>query len=165
MGKTWYDRTKKVISWDLLKSDEWRLLVSNFEGLRLEAYQDSVGVWTIGYGSTGSHVKPGMRITKEEAEKLLDEDAARFEDAVNDLVEVGMTQYQFDALVSFCFNLGQGALGKSTLLDKLNDEDYDGAAQEFDRWVYAGGKKLRGLVRRRKGERLMFEGKNWKRVL
>lgn len=163
--KDWYDRTVKMVSRDLLVSEDWRLLVSNFEGLRLEAYQDSVGVWTIGYGSTGDHVYPGKTITKDEAEQLLMEDAERFVEAVNDYVTVPLTQYQFDALVSFSFNLGQGALHDSTLLEILNTEDYNGAASEFSKWVYAGGKRLRGLVRRRKGERLMFEGKDWRVVI
>lgn len=165
MGKTWYDRTVRMFSRDLTASEEWLLLVTNYEGLRLEAYQDSVGVWTIGYGHTDDDVFPGMTITEDEADQILMEDVDRFEEFVNDAVTVPLTQWQFDALVSFCFNLGQGNLGGSTLLRVLNGGDYKTAAQEFNEWIYAGGKKLRGLVRRRKAESLMFQGKNWKNAL
>lgn len=165
MAKTWYDRTVKMMSRDLTVDEEWLQLVTNFEGLRLKAYQDSVGVWTIGYGHTGGDVSPGMTITEDEADALLMDDVERFEDFVNRLVNVPVTQWQFDALVSFCFNLGQGNLSSSTLLKKLNAKDYEGAAQEFNEWVYAGGEKLRGLVRRRKAESLMFQGKTWKVVM
>ncbi|RUR48814.1 lysozyme [Vreelandella populi] len=131
-------------------------LIKAHEGLRLNAYQDVVGVLTIGYGHTGT-VKPGMTITKQEAEDILRRDVASFEKAVNDLVTAPLNQNQFDALVSFAFNLGRGALQRSTLLRKLNARDYDGAAAEFGRWINAGGKPWPGLVRRRKEERELFE--------
>lgn len=134
-------------------------LIKTFEGLGLKAYKDSVGILTIGYGSTGSHVKPGMVITIEQAEELLKQDMSRFEKGVNDLVKVPLTQNQFDALVSFSFNLGLGNLKSSTLLRKLNASDYSGAASEFLRWNRAGGKVLNGLTRRRQAEKDMFEGK------
>ena len=123
-------------------------LIKNFEGLELKAYKDSVGILTIGYGSTGSHVKSGMTITAEQAEELLKQDVSRFEKGVNDLVKVSLTQNQFDALVSFSFNLGLGNLKSSTLLKKLNASDYTGAVNEFLRWNRAGGKVLNGLTRR-----------------
>ena len=134
-------------------------LIKTFEGLELKAYKDSVGVLTIGWGSTGSHVKPGMSITKEQAEELLKQDVSRFEKGVNDLVKVPLIQNQFDALVSFSFNLGLGNLKSSTLLRKLNASDYSGAASEFLRWNRAGGVVLKGLTRRRQAEKDMFEGK------
>ena len=133
-------------------------LIKSFEGLRLSAYKDVVGVVTIGYGTT-SGVKMGDTITKERAEELLREDVRRFEGYVGRLVKVPLTQGQYDALVSFAYNLGPGALERSTLLDQLNRGDYDGAAEQFGRWVKAGGRTLAGLVRRRKAERALFEGK------
>ena len=131
-------------------------IIQEFEGCRLDAYQDSVGVWTIGYGHTKT-AKKGMRIDRREANRLLLEDVAHHAKGVDSLLKVDVNQNQFDALVSFAFNLGVGALGKSTLLRKLNNGDTAGAAAEFDRWVYAGGKKLNGLVRRRDAERKLFE--------
>ena len=131
-------------------------LIKSFEGLRLSAYKDVVGVVTIGYGTT-TGVKMGDTITKERAEELLREDVKRFEGYVDRLVKVPLTQGQHDALVSFVYNLGPGALEKSTLLDQLNRGDYDSAAEQFDRWVFAGGQKLAGLVRRRAAERALFE--------
>ena len=133
-------------------------LIKSFEGLRLSAYKDVVGVVTIGYGTT-SGVKMGDTVTKECAEELLREDVQRFEGYVDRLVKVPLTQGMFDALVSFTYNLGPGALEKSTLLDQLNRGDYDGAAAQFDRWNKAGGKVLAGLVRRRAAERALFESK------
>ncbi len=140
-------------------SDAGLALIRQFEGLRLLAYKCAAGVWTIGYGSTAG-VKPGQSITAERAEELLREDVARFEAAVSRLVTVPLSQGQFDALVSFAFNLGAKALEKSTLLRLLNAGDYSGAAAQFDRWVYASGKKLSGLVKRRAAERALFEGKS-----
>lgn len=131
-------------------------LVKSFEGLELKAYKDSVGVATIGYGSTGSHVSMGMTITKEQAEQLLKKDLERFEKGVSELVKVPLNQTQFDALVSFSFNLGLGNLKSSTLLKKLNTSDYNGAADEILRWNRAGGKVLAGLTRRRIAERDLF---------
>jgi lysozyme len=134
-------------------------LIKEYEGLELKAYKDSVGVLTIGYGSTGSHVKPGMTITAQEAEALLLKDVERFEEGVSAAVKVPLNQNQFDALVSFSFNLGLGSLQKSTLLRKLNAGDYAGAQAEFKRWNKAGGIVLRGLVRRRASEALLFGSK------
>ena len=137
-------------------SDKGLSLIKEFEGLRLTSYVCPAGVLTIGYGSTGPHVRSGMTITKEEAERLLLKDVARFEGAVNSLVKVGLNQGQFDALVSFAFNLGSSALADSTLLRLLNSGDYEGAAGQFDRWVKAGAVTLEGLVRRRNAEEAMF---------
>lgn len=125
-------------------------LIKQWEGLRLTAYKDAVGIWTIGYGSTGSHVKPGLRLTEAEAEALLRKDLARFEKRVNDLVKVPLSQEQFDALVSFDFNTGK--LHASTLLKRLNQGEYAAVPSELKRWSKAGGKTLAGLVRRREAE-------------
>jgi lysozyme len=130
-------------------------LIKRFEGLRLNAYRDAVGVWTIGYGHTKT-ARAGQYINDVEAERLLRQDVATFERCVRAAVTVRLNQQEFDALVSFAFNLGCGALRKSTLLRKLNALDTQGAADEFLRWVYAGGRKLRGLERRRAAERDLF---------
>ena len=132
-------------------------LIRQFEGLRLSAYLCPAGIPTIGYGSTAG-VQMGQTITAERAEELLREDVRQFEAAVSRLVKVPLNQGQHDALVSFAFNLGAKALEKSTLLRLLNAGDYSGAAAQFDRWVYASGKKLSGLVKRRAAERALFEG-------
>ncbi len=134
-------------------------LIKSFEGLRLSAYKCPADVWTIGYGTTAG-VKPGQTITKERAEELLRDDVKRFEGQVLRLVKVPLTQGQFDALVSFTYNLGAANLGNSTLLRLLNAGDYKGAAAQFDRWTKAGGKELPGLVKRRAAERALFEGKS-----
>lgn len=131
-------------------------LIKTFEGLSLKAYKDSVGVVTIGYGSTGPHVSMGQIITEVQAETLLKSDIARFERGVSDLVTAPLNQNEFDALVSFSFNLGLGNLKSSTLLRKLNSLDCQGAAKEFERWNKAGGKVLAGLTRRRIAERDLF---------
>lgn len=137
-------------------SEKGLTLVKNFEGLELKAYKDSVGILTIGYGSTGPHVTQGMEITTEQAESLLKSDVGRFEKGVQELVKVPLNQNQFDALVSFSFNLGLGNLKSSTLLRKLNSLDYAGAANEFTRWNRAGGVVLKGLTRRREAEKALF---------
>ncbi|KKZ17247.1 muraminidase [Serratia marcescens] len=135
-------------------------LIKRFEGLRLNAYQDSVGIWTIGYGWTqpvdGKKVGPGMQIDQATADRLLKCGVVQYEQGVNQLVKVRITQGQFDALVSFAYNLGLRSLSTSTLLQKLNDGDKQGAADQFGRWVNAGGKRLDGLVARRAAEREMF---------
>ena len=130
--------------------------IKSHEGLRTTAYRDPVGVLTIGYGHTGPDVKPGQKITEAQAEALLRKDVAWAENAVRKNVKVPLTQGQFDALTSFTFNCGAGALQKSTLLKKLNAGDYAGAQAEFGKWVHGGGKVLPGLVRRRNEEAQMF---------
>ncbi|MBD8109108.1 lysozyme [Erwinia persicina] len=130
-------------------------LIKHFEGLQRKAYLCPAGVWTIGYGHTGG-VQSGDEISTEQADLFLLQDIAASEYAVNRYVTVPLTQHQFDALVSFTFNLGSGNLHTSTLLKKLNAGDYSGAAEEFQRWVNAGGKKMAGLVRRREAEKSLF---------
>lgn len=130
-------------------------LIKKFEGLSLQAYQCSAGVWTIGYGHTRG-VRPGDIIDEAQAGIFLRRDVAASESTVMRFVTVVLNQHQFDALVSFVFNLGSGNFAASTLLRKLNAGDYAGAADEFPRWVHAGGKSLPGLVRRRAAERTLF---------
>lgn len=141
-------------------SDKGIALIKEFEGCRLTAYQDSVGVWTIGYGWAnpvdGKPVKRGMTIDQATAERLLKTGLVSYESDVSKLVKVNLTQGQFDALVSFTYNLGARSLSTSTLLRKLNAGDIKGAADEFLRWNKAGGKVLNGLTRRREAERALF---------
>jgi len=132
-------------------------IIKEFEGLKFKSYLCPAGVLTIGYGHTGKDVKPNQEISIEEAESLLIQDAVKFENAVNRLVKVEINQNQFDALVSFTYNLGEGNLGRSTLLKKINEKDFAGAAPEFMNWTKAGGKVLDGLKRRRKSEKELFE--------
>ncbi|WP_417764674.1 lysozyme [Shewanella chilikensis] len=132
-------------------------IIKEFEGLRLEAYKCPADVWTIGYGHTRA-VVPGDVITEKEAEDFLSEDVEDAEDAVNAYVDVKLNQNQFDALVSFVYNLGAGNFRSSTLLRKLNAGDYLGAANEFKRWNKSGGVTLNGLVRRREAEANLFIG-------
>ncbi|KJO83825.1 phage lysozyme family protein [Enterobacter hormaechei] len=141
-------------------SEKGIALIKQFEGCKLTAYQDSVGVWTIGYGWTqpvdGKPIRAGMTIKQETAERLLKTGLVSYESDVSRLVKVGLTQGQFDALVSFTYNLGARSLSTSTLLRKLNAGDYVGAADELLRWNKAGGKVLNGLTRRREAERALF---------
>ncbi len=132
-------------------------LIKRFEGLRLKAYRCPADVPTIGYGSTGPHVRMGMAITEEEAEKLLQDDLRRFETGV---AEMGgeMTPGQFSALVALSFNVGLAALSNSTLLRKHLSGDHQGAADQFLRWNRAGGRVLPGLVTRRAAEAALFRG-------
>lgn len=127
-------------------------LIMQAEGLRLETYRCSAGVLTIGYGHTGPDVTEGMVISKVKAEDLLREDVVFAEVGVRAYVNVPLTPGQFDALTSFAFNCGVGALRGSTMLRKLNARDYLGAADEFKKWDMAGGKHLPGLARRRADE-------------
>ena len=119
-----------------------------FEGCKLTAYQDSVGVWTIGYGHTIG-VYEGMTITQEEAEQMLLTELEEYEGYVEKYVTVPLTQNQFDALVVWVHNLGPTNFRRSTLLKELNSGNYTAAGKEITRWNKAGGKVLAGLVRRR----------------
>ena len=136
-------------------------MIKHFESCKLTAYQDSVGVWTIGWGHTAG-VKKGDNWTQDEADDILLNDLEKFEGYVNQYVKVPLTQNQFDALVSWTFNLGPGNLKSSTMLTKLNEKNYDEVPSQMKRWNKAGGKVLRGLERRRNAEAAMFSGKDWK---
>ncbi|NNP69899.1 lysozyme [Acinetobacter sp. Ac_5812] len=135
-------------------------LITSFEDLRLDAYDDGVGVWTIGYGTTvypnGIRVKRGDSCTKAQAMSFFQHDLRRFEAVINQAVKVVVNQNQFDALVSLTYNIGEQAFKDSTLLKKLNAGDFMGAAYQFPKWNRGGGKVLRGLVRRRAAERELF---------
>ena len=137
-------------------SDRGIAKTKEFEGLRLLAYQDVGGVWTIGYGHTGKTVVRGLTITHDEAEKLLRMDLGWAVDCVNKNVSVVINQNQFDAMVDFCYNVGCGAYRSSTLLRKLNAGDVDGAADEFLRWKFVKGIETPGLLRRRMADRELF---------
>ncbi|RJX83508.1 lysozyme [Pseudomonas sp. LS-2] len=136
-------------------------LIKSAEGLRLVAYPDpATGAepWTIGYGSTRGVVK-GMKITEEQAERMLMNDIARFEPELDRLVKVSLNQNQWDALMSFVYNLGTPNLASSTLLKLLNAGDYARAADQFPRWNKAAGKELSGLTKRRAAEQALFLSK------
>lgn len=146
-------------------------LIKKHEGCKLSAYLCPAGKLTIGYGHTGKipaviarsandeAISLNTVITQAQADELFKNDLKRFEKAVNDLVKVPLNQNQFSALVSFTFNLGAGKLSKSTLLKLLNQGKYQEASKEFEKWVFSKGKKLNGLVKRRKEERELFNGK------
>mgnify|MGYP000169639711 CR=1 FL=1 len=129
-------------------------IIKSEETLQLTAYKCAAGKWTIGYGHT-EDVKPGDKITEHQADVLLEYDLERFERAVERLAP-GVNANQFSALVSFAFNVGEAALERSSLLKKIKQNAPKAAALEFDKWVYGGGKKLPGLVRRRAREAKLF---------
>lgn len=130
--------------------------IKDHEALRLTAYLPTKNdVWTIGYGHTKG-VKEGMVITEAQAEKFLREDIAWVEDVIDSIVKVPLTQNQRDALGSLIFNIGGTAFANSTVLRKLNEKDYSGAADAFLMWVKQKGVVLKGLVRRREQERKLF---------
>jgi len=135
-------------------------LIKKYEGCKLTAYLCPAKIWTIGYGHTGTvaneKIRQGMKITSLMAETLLEIDLQKFEYAINSSVEVELNQHQFDSLVSFVFNIGIGAFQKSTMLKLLNNGDLNLASNQFDRWIYGGGKKLAGLIKRRADEKKLF---------
>lgn len=143
-------------------------LIKQFEGFRAKAYLCPAGILTIGYGHTGVDVLPGMRISEAQADELLRKDVARFSAIVAKSLTTNVSQGQFDALVSFCFNTGPGKAGvkdglislkngnPSSLMRKTNSGDKLGAAAEFDKWTKANGQELRGLVARREAEQRLY---------
>ncbi len=135
-------------------------LIKHFEGCRLEAYEDAVGVPTIAYGRI-KDVKMGDSCTQAQAEAWLDEELHEYEGYINDAVTVALTQNQFDSLVSWVYNLGPSNLKSSTMLKVLNKEQYADVPEQIQRWNKAGGKVLKGLTKRRNAEALLFEGKAW----
>jgi lysozyme len=135
-------------------------LIKKFEGCELEAYQCSAGVWTIGYGHTKG-VTPSDSISQEEAEQMLVDELHEYESYVNEYVTVALSQNQFDALVSWVYNLGPANLKASTLLKVLNSGEYEDVPAQIKRWNKAGGKVLEGLIRRREAEACLFQGKEW----
>jgi len=131
-------------------------LIKHFEGFSPTVYRCAAGVPTLGYGSTHGITMDTPPITEKEGLELLMYDISKFERAVDRLIKVPLTQGQYDSLVSFSFNLVSGALQSSTLRRKLNRSEYESAADEFPKWVFAGGRKLKGLIRRRYAERELY---------
>lgn len=140
----------------MITSDRGIALIKEYEGLRLETYDDGGGIWTIGVGHTGTDVTPGLMIDEDEAIRLLKSDLATAEGCVDESVEVELSQQQFDALVSLVFNIGCRAFQASTLLRLLNAGSYEAAAKQFQRWSKDNGRVLPGLVRRRAAETELF---------
>ena len=141
-------------------SEEGIALLKHFEGCKLNAYQDSVGVWTIGYGHTKG-VERGMKISQEEAESMLQQELEHeYEDYISD-IDQHLTQCQFDALVCWVYNLGPTNLRSSTMLKEIIAGNMDLVPFQMKRWDKAGGKVLLGLTRRRNAEALLFKGENW----
>ena len=143
-------------------------LIKHYESCSLTEYSDSVGIKTIGYGHTGTDVYAGQTISQDEANQLLLDDLLSFENMLNDRLEVELQQYQFDALMSFLFNVGPGAAGvkdglfslrsggSSTLWKMVQSSDFSSASQQFLLWNRAGGQVLRGLTYRRQSESILF---------
>jgi len=139
-------------------------LIKDFEGFRDEAYKDTGGVWTIGYGTirypSGTPVEEGDGCDEEQAEEYLMNDVASSVQAVNDYITVELNQNQFDALVSFTYNLGVGALKNSTLRKLVNAQDFQNAAKEFMKWCHCDGQVVPGLLARRTKESYLFLSEN-----
>ena len=144
-------------------SEEGKALIKKFEGCRLEAYRCSANVPTIAWGRT-KDVQMGDTCSQEQADLWLDEELQEYEHYVNESVEVELSQNQFDALVSWTYNLGPSNLNSSTMLKVLNDKKYSEVPAQIKRWNKAGGQVSQGLVRRREAEALLFEGKDWSEI-
>ena len=145
-----------------MKTSEYGLeLIKDFEGLETKAYQCAAGVWTIGYGHT-KDVQEGDEWSEDHCDHMLEVELEEYEGYINKLVTCPLSQNQFDALVSWVYNLGSANLQASTLLKVLNAEDYSDVPNQIKRWNKAGGKVLEGLIRRREAEAVMFEGGEWK---
>lgn len=158
-SKTWDVLLNKNTPKHSLSNNGMKLL-EQFEGLRLESYLDSAGIYTIGYGTIkypdGSKVKKGDKITKAQAKEYKLHDLKEFESTVNTSVTVPLSQNQYDALVSLSYNIGSNAFKNSTLLRKLNASDYKGAAEQLLVWNKVNSKRVQGLVNRREAERNLF---------
>ncbi len=156
---------KKVDAADVAKAFTYRRtmnignkgleMIKHFEGLELGAYKCAAGVWTIGYGHI-KDVQEGDVITEQQADDMLVEELKEYENYINTLVKCDLNQNQFDALVSWVYNLGPANLQASTLLKVLNAGDYAGVPAQIMRWNKAGGKVLEGLTRRRQAEADLF---------
>ena len=136
-------------------------LIKHFEGLVLKAYKCPAGVWTIGYGHT-KDVQPGDEWSESNADHMLEVEMEEYEGYIHDSVTAPINQDQFDALVSWVYNLGGGNLNASTMLKVLNAGQYEEVPAQMMRWNKAGGKVLEGLTRRRQAEANLFMGKEWK---
>ena len=144
-------------------SEDGLELIKKFEGCETTAYQDSVGVWTIGFGHTKG-VEEGQTCSIEDAESMLANEMDEYEGYINNMVKVDLQQHEFDALVAWVYNLGPTNLGESTMLKVLNGGQFDRVPDEMNRWTRAGGDILEGLVRRRQAESLMFQNLDWRQV-
>ena len=152
-------------------SQEGITLIKHYEGCPKDkdgnavSYRCAANKATIGYGSLklidGSPVQDNISISMQEAEELLAHELKEYEGYINSMVNVPLKQNEFDALVSWVFNLGPKNLKESTLLKLLNAGDYHTTPTQIKRWNKAGGKTLQGLIRRREAEALLFEGKEW----
>lgn len=147
-------------------TEEIKRLIKGWEGCRLEAYACPAGKLTVGYGHTGGDVFRGMRITQARADALFEGDMARFEGELQRWMAIDrvppLTQGQYDALASFAYNAGTGALRRSTLWKKVCADPADPSIPaEFRRWVHGGGKVLPGLVKRREAEAAVYSGKGY----
>lgn len=132
------------------------LLIKEHEGLRTKTYIDPVGIPTVCYGHTGRYARRGAQYTAAKCEAILLDDIELHQRGLNRCITRKLNQNQSDAVTSFAFNVGVGAACKSTLVKKINRGDMVGAANEFPRWVYAGGRRFNGLVKRRDAERTLF---------
>ena len=141
-------------------SAEGLALIKKFEGCELEAYQCSAGVWTIGYGHT-KEVQKGDVWSQSHAEHMLEVELHEYESYINEYVTVALSQNQFDALVSWVYNLGPANLKVSTMLKVLNKGQYEEVPAQMKRWNKASGKVLEGLIRRREAEACLFKGMEW----
>lgn len=149
---------------DLMVSQKAIDLIHSFESCKLTAYPDPGSKdgkpWTIGWGSTGPDIVRGTTWTQEQADRRFEQHLAQLCTNVKRVLGGAPTaQHQFDALVSFAYNLGVGEFSGSTLLKKHKAGDFGGAAAEFGKWVFNDGRKMNGLVRRRAAERTLYEGK------
>ena len=138
-------------------------LLKHFEGCELKAYQDSVGVWTIGYGHTKG-IYEGLEITQSEAEKMLVDELPEYEGYITDKIVPRLQQHEFDALVCWVYNLGPTNLSSSTMLKKLNAGEFKEVPFQMKRWDKAGGQPLLGLTRRRNAEALLFKGESGRTI-
>ena len=152
-----------MISNKMKISEDGLELIKKFEGCETTAYQDSVGVWTIGFGHTKG-VEEGQTCSIEDAESMLADEMDEYEGYINNMVKVDLQQHEFDALVAWVYNLGPTNLGESTMLKVLNGGQFDRVPDEMNRWTRAGGEILEGLVRRRQAESLMFQDLDWRQV-
>lgn len=156
-----FNITKTTILEQRNISEKGFTLIREFEGLQLEAYKDTGGVWTIGFGTikypNGISVKKGDMCTIQQAEQWLKNDCKWVDTCLDKNIKVHLNQNQFDALASFVYNIGETAFVKSTMLALLNENSLTLAASQFDRWVYDNGKKIQGLVNRRSKEKALFK--------
>lgn len=141
-------------------SEKGYAIIREFEGFKVEAYLDTGGVWTIGFGTikypNGQRVKKGDTCTREQAEQWLKNDCNWVDACLDKYVTSKPTQNQFDALASFVYNIGETAFAKSTMLTLLNQNNFTAAANQFDRWVFDNGKRITGLANRRTKEKALF---------